>query len=373
MEKIVLLWHNFTSPNRGVSALSIANLKLIRLVSPNSKIYVLGYATSVDKQEIEKYGVECVPFGLKELVGFNFVGLKILRQADFVFDIGEGDSFSDIYGYKRILNQFVTKALARILVGNLYLCPQTYGPFNSRWGKAIAQIVASYSSQVLSRDDDSAEIYESITGIRVERFTDVAFALPYDKRAVRNGVGINVSGLLYNGGYNQNNDFGLELDYKEFTYGIIEYFINSGVKVHLVSHVSGGEDVEDDYKVCLQLKEKYPDVIVAPEYVSPVDIKSYISGLEFFVGARMHATIAAFGAGTPVVPIAYSMKFKGVFGRLGYGRTIDARKISTESAIAGVIDCYANKGVLEKEILESRYVLDRYLSDYKNKLGEVLG
>ena len=48
------------------------------------------------------------------------------------------------------------------------------------------------------------------------------------------------------------------------------------------------------------------------------------------MGARMHACIAAFSSGVPVVPMAYSRKFEGLFGSLGYDRTVDCTADSAE-------------------------------------------
>ena len=88
--------------------------------------------------------------------------------------------------------------------------------------------------------------------------------------------------------------------------------------------------VEDDLTANKTLAEEFPGVIVAPRFEGPSEAKSYISGLDFFCGSRMHACIAAFSSGVPVLPIAYSRKFAGVFGSLGYDRIADAKTQTTE-------------------------------------------
>ena len=47
------------------------------------------------------------------------------------------------------------------------------------------------------------------------------------------------------------------------------------------------------------------------------EVKWCISKLDWFVGSRMHATIAALSSGVPCAAIAYSRKFRGVFATLG--------------------------------------------------------
>jgi len=72
-----------------------------------------------------------------------------------------------------------------------------------------------------------------------------------------------------------------------------------------VSHViSERFVVEDDYRIAQKLAEEFPGTIVAPRFRNSSEAKSYISGLDFFCGSRMHACIAAFSSGVPVVPVA---------------------------------------------------------------------
>jgi polysaccharide pyruvyl transferase WcaK-like protein len=79
--------------------------------------------------------------------------------------------------------------------------------------------------------------------------------------------------------------------------------------------------------VSVELAKEFPGAIVAPRFKTPQEAKSYISGLDFFAGARMHACIAAFSSGVPVLPMAYSRKFSGLFGSLGYELVADCRTL----------------------------------------------
>src|SRR5690606_33179841 len=79
---------------------------------------------------------------------------------------------------------------------------------------------------------------------------------------------------------------------------------------------------------------------------SPVDAKSWISGLDAFVGSRMHATIAAFTSGVPTVPAAYSRKFAGFFGHVGYPVRVDLTTEGTDEAVAQTLDLVARRDEL---------------------------
>lgn len=56
--------------------------------------------------------------------------------------------------------------------------------------------------------------------------------------------------------------------------------------------------------------------------------------MDIFLGARMHASIAAISSNVATIPFSYSKKFEGLFGSLEYPYVISATKISTDNAIS---------------------------------------
>ena len=101
---------------------------------------------------------------------------------------------------------------------------------------------------------------------------------------------------------------------------ILDYFIEKKeLEIYLISHVSA------DYKVAKHIKEKYPTVNIVDEFDNPIKAKSFIADCDLFIGARMHATIAAISTGVPVIPIAYSRKFTGLFKTLDYPFVVDLK------------------------------------------------
>ena len=89
--------------------------------------------------------------------------------------------------------------------------------------------------------------------------------------------------------------------------------------------------------------------MVAPRFRTPSEAKTYIAGLDFFMGARMHACIAAFSSGVPVVPMAYSRKFAGLFGTLGYDHTVDCTTEPNEAILAKTAAAFEAAGALAAE------------------------
>ena len=117
--------------------------------------------------------------------------------------------------------------------------------------------------------------------------------------------------------------------------------------------VGSERHIENDYAVSFNLQQESgnPNLILSPLFLSPVDAKSYISGMDFFMGARMHSTIAAFSSGVPVVPMAYSRKFNGLFiDTLGYNHMVDLKVDSEEEVLNKVKALYESRNGLKEEI-----------------------
>lgn len=305
----------------------------------------------------------------------NFRLYKIFKQADCIMDIGQGDSFADIYGAYRFGKIDRIHRTARFLSRPYILLPQTIGPFTNPAirQKAIKSIVGA--TLVMTRDGQSFDYVKELAGdnSHVKEFIDVAFFLPYtkmdfDKDFVH--VGLNISGLLWNGGYTRDNQFGLKADYQHIIRNIISFFLsNKDVRLHLISHVASGiRSVESDYAVLYDLWREYhsEQMTLAPFFHTPIEAKDYIAGLDFFMGARMHATIAAFSAGVPVVPMAYSRKFNGLFvDTLAYNHIIDL-KVDEESTILTKVEkCFSLRDSLKQEIANR---LVSTVSEQKEKL-----
>ncbi|MEM7546730.1 MAG: polysaccharide pyruvyl transferase family protein [Pseudomonadota bacterium] len=380
--RVGLVWHSMNSGNLGVGALSLTNIaiveKLAREAGLTPQFVVIGWT---DKREpyLTREDVEVVQLRLKDFVKPVGGLFSTLRSCDLVLDIGAGDSFADIYGRQRIITQLASKFLTILAGRPLILCPQTIGPFTDRAWRRLALWTIRRAAGVATRDDASTAFLREMgyDGDVIEA-TDVALRLPYTRPETRSDgpvkVGINISGLLYSGGYTRDNMFGLVSDYPTLMARIVEYFTSQdGVEIHLVSHVLPDEittedagdyfAAEDDHLAALKVKEQFPDVVISPVFADPMQAKSYIAGLDFFMGARMHACIAAFSSGVPVVPMAYSRKFAGLFGTLGYDKTVDCVSDTADTIFEAVVDGFQNRDALKVE-------MDKAFARGEGRLGE---
>lgn len=290
--------------------------------------------------------------------------IKTLVECDVVGDIRGGDSFSDIYGLRRFFIGFLVAWSVLLIKGQIVQFPQTYGPFKSKLAKVMARYLLKRSPLIFARDVESQRVAQELVGKnrKVTLSPDVAFSLesilppsvefsPAGTIEKLNGkvVGINVNGLMFNGGYSRGNQFGLKLNYKQFLKDLISKLVENGVReVWLIPHTFAPKgDVESDNESCFKVHNSLEQSIrqyvriVSGEY-DQSEIKGIIGLCDFFVGSRMHSCIAALSQGIPCVGVAYSMKFGGVFASVGMQDWVaDAKRLSSEDTINIVLQCFS--------------------------------
>ena len=81
-----------------------------------------------------------------------FSSRKIYKDADFILDIGQGDSFADIYGEKRFKWIYSEYKLAKKFNIPLCILPQTIGPFNDAGLRKKAMGAVRSAKCVMVRD-----------------------------------------------------------------------------------------------------------------------------------------------------------------------------------------------------------------------------
>lgn len=363
--------------NRGCVALSISIMYLIDKILNKKNIPHTFYLpqSGYTQKNIHtiKVGDETIKFvslpditpldfkhRLKNLLKKDCVQTKdIYKNADFILDIGQGDSFADIYGKGRFDWIFSQYRLGMKYHKPYCILPQTIGPFKDPKIREQAKRGIEYASCVMVRDKQSYDyVKELLPEKEVTEIIDVAFFMPFKRKTFdksRVHVGLNISALLWHGGYTRNNQFGLKTDYPSLVRDIIKYFLaQDGITLHLIPHVVGADrGVENDYAVSFDLCEEFntPNLVLSPLFLDPISAKNYIAGMDFFMGARMHSTIAAFSSGVPVVPMAYSRKFNGLFSdTLQYPHVADMKAQGNVEIMTIVKECLNKRAELKKVI-----------------------
>lgn len=149
-------------------------------------------------------------------------------------------------------------------------------------------------------------------GIHAVQVADPAFLLEKKELPLPNGfvdgktVGINISPLI--------NDYegGESIAFQNYV-KLIEYILSeTDMNVCLIPHVVWAQ--VDDRKPMQQLLNRFKNsgrVILLDDH-NCEELKGYISRCRFFIGARTHATIAAYSTCVPTLVVGYSIKSRGI-------------------------------------------------------------
>ncbi|MBX3616248.1 MAG: polysaccharide pyruvyl transferase family protein [Nitrosomonas sp.] len=250
-----------------------------------------------------------------------------------------GDVLSLEYGIPSLL-KFLGQAESYMNKDRpLFLWAASVGPFNSQPDveKYVVNKLAAYAG--ISVRETSSYAYLKQLGLdNVKLVVDPAFVMKPDswdtsvilpKDPGEGWLGFNISPLIKSFRSGESHILEMEKAVVEFLHDVLE---RTNLSVVLIPHVDSvdGSDWNSDYCYMLRLKEQMnlsQDVIatrmsLAPRTMNAVQTKFLISQCRFFIGARTHATIAAWSTHVPTVSISYSIKALGLntdlFGDLRY-------------------------------------------------------
>ena len=380
--RVGLLWHSLRAGNLGVGALTLANMAIVRDVAKDLGVDVRFVVISMREGFTESIAPDVEQFEIDTRSLLKPSGYaRLLDRLDCVIDIGAGDSFTDIYGAKRFAFLWLSKFIAQSKGKPLIFAPQTIGPFTKPAYKPFARKVMRDAAAVVARDRTSLQAVNDIApGADAHLAVDVAFMLPFEdrsheRRAGKTRVGINASGLLCHQAESGQNRFGLSYDYLALQRRLIEHWQGGeGVEVHLITHANSAGDKRDDdgHRADLLAKE-FPGTVRVPNFAGPSEAKSYISSLDFLVAGRMHACIGAFSSLTPVVPIAYSRKFAGLFDLLGYPWYTPVTGMDGDAAFAFVLDAFARRDTLRTDEQAGLAKVDALMDGYRDVVRREFG
>lgn len=174
----------------------------------------------------------------------------------------------------------------------------------------VAKDLASYDL-IVARESISFEALKQVNSNTV-LVPDPAFTLPYVDCPLPEGwiegkmIGINASPLIFESATNGI----LVLDaYRE----LIQYILNeTDYSIALIPHVVW--DSNDDRIPLRRLFKEFVETkrVILLEDHNCMELKGFIRRCRMFVGARTHATIAAYSTYVPTLVLGYSVKSRGI-------------------------------------------------------------
>ena len=375
-----VLYNHVGSGNHGCEAL----VRSISHMLGEEKVLLL----SDSPKEEENYGitdlVEVRP-SMSEMrpaaKDFLFGYLKLKIQHNYFY--------MDILPYKPAIKELAAEDVLVSIGGDIF-CYENYRKYNLLHQYALQHVQhsiligcsiepASLTDSTLLRDLESFEIIsarEQITynalkhaGLKnVVYCPDPAFGLPAAETALpahfipQNTVGINISPLVLN----RSADAGLIL--KNIRLVVQEVLNSSSASVAFVPHVVWREN--DDRIPLRKLYEEFQHTgrVCLVEDQDVRKLKWIISQCSCFIGARTHATIAAYSTGVPTLVLGYSVKSRGIardlFGTEEHYVLTDQEIDSEDALLKNFRWILAHAEEIKKTLREKS-------EDYQRKIAEL--
>lgn len=316
--------------------------------------------------------------------------LNQMNNADVVLDISAGDSFACIYGEKNFNSQIALKQAILAMRKPLILLPQTIGPFNTESSLRQAKRVVEGSILTATREAQGLKECEQWFGPLDDRFLvcpDIAISMPpipipnFRVKSNENHgnllIGLNVSGLLWQ----TNQDFSLRADYRQLTEEIVEWIMSTSTnQLILVPHVFNPHlqqmaraeglyeypELELNQQLAAKFRGRWGNRIqIVDQAYSAPELKWIIGQCDLFIGARMHACIAALSQAVPTVILAYSKKASATLGVLdATDLVVDLRVSYGNEAVNKIEKIFRDRDSWGIKLERSRHLATSQIRDF---------
>lgn len=322
MQEKVALYAHAGSGNHGCEALANTICKLVKRpvrlvtnsVAEDEKYSLKGMCEIVPEQNVANnklvhiayYGWRMITKDRESFLRYRFKNIIGKNSCKWNISIG-----GDNYCYDIMIKD--------LILANSML--------NRNGGKTIL-LGCSIEPELLDREDIVKDMkqysaifaresitYEALKKAGIENlylYPDSAFTLDTKKLPLPSGfqegntVGINISPMIVE------NEKEAGITMKNYR-ALIQYILdNTDMSVALIPHVVWERN--NDRKTIEQLYQYFKEEkrVVKIEDHSCEELKGYIARCRFFIGARTHATIAAYSSQVPTLVVGYSVKAKGI-------------------------------------------------------------
>lgn len=388
MAKILIIGATF-SKNQGSAAMLTSTINTLKRVISDSEFIVL---SPFPKSDLQNYSIENVNVkgysGGKIKIPFRFFQalisrmlhmplffndgiLKMYADSDIIIDLS-GDGFTDDNGIMGSVLSCYDILLCKLLNRQFVIYAQSIGVFKTKLTIMLSKFCLNQVDLLIVRDKVTNDYLQEIGVTNKIYFTaDSAFLLDAasnervseilikeniytDERPI---IGFSVSQHIYN----------LEIKYpmgdSDVSYislmaKVINYLIDKlNAIIVFIPHVTNDESPVDDRfvadRIC-DLLENIDNVRRINNLYRAEELKGIIGQCDLFIGARMHANIAATSMCVPTLAIAYSHKTIGIMEMLGMEYYVLDYRTMNFSDFASRLDNLWN----EKENIKERLALN---------------
>lgn len=360
------LFNHAGSKNHGCEALARGTVNIIENSDKNAEFILSSYDSQADEVIDD---IEIKPAKRRELS----LPERIIAALDLKINK------SEIYALEKMYSPIVSDAadcdICLSIGGDTYCYGDNHeiqvltrelkktGKKTVLWGASIGETDLTDEKLESLGDFDAIFAREPITyellkeknaNENIYLFSDPAFCMerenvePIEGFTRENTLGFNISPLVAKGDPKK----------REIAEDFISFVLeNTTLKILLVPHVV--EENNNDYDFMKPIYEKFAEterIAILPPTLNATQYKGYIANTRFFVGARTHATIAAYSSGVPTIVLGYSVKARGiakdVFGEekfvLNFNSLTDSKALEKE-----FLKLVVNEKEIRKELMGS--------------------
>ncbi len=357
----VLIVNQADMMNKGDAAILTATQKIVQTAFPKADIVVVSHTPEVDIPRCSepvlpsyhfmrsgpifsnvKQTVPLLAFSLaNQMLGTKRAArlpvfkrllnetLLAYASADLVIHRG-GDNLTEDYGVPYLY--FESIILGILLRKPVVVLGETIGPFTDPNSRRLARTL-NFVDLIITRDSPSIQTLRglAISKPKLLALPDTAFVLSPSSDERLNQllhsenlealnkpvIALSVSALILRYGFTK-----LSADKKlsEFTAAMVKFIEHCHEKYHasfvFIPHVigEGNDDRILSKQICNALPHNIDAHVILGEY-SHEDFRAFLAAkVDLFVGARMHANIAAVSVGVPTLALAYGQKTHGILG-----------------------------------------------------------
>ena len=367
MTKIFLWGTHASLPSMGVCAMIISTMTILDKFISHAQFTIISKYPHLDHKQYDQYNfnLKILKCGASKL-GILFAMLKECAKADVVIVVG-GDGFADAGG----VYQSIGLLLETFMKKPVIVFPSSIGPYNTKFTRFLARLSFNRVKSITAREEITRNYLKEI-GINkppVSLTADAAFILKptpaekvqeiFSKEGIDNGegvlIGMNISQLV---NYKSKN-FQVKHDYIRLMAQLADYIVdNLNATVIFVPHEIlpkevkkleggskriGGDDTTAIKETFEKVNKKHEVIPIVTEYTA-AELKGIIGRCDLFIGARMHANIAAISMCIPTISIAYSIKAPGIMKMVGLEKYVcDFRTVTFAELILKIEDMLSNR------------------------------
>lgn len=320
----ILMYYHGGSNNRGCEAIVRSGVSLIKSQIKNAKVDLASWKPETDahiplvdsiycdkSKKIRRFSIEWLN---------SIIQYKLFKNENYAFRVMHSDTIKLIPNYDIILS----------IGGDNYCYGEQPGVYEINrsvkkagkklvlWGASIGDEDLSASKLedlnlfdlILARESLTYEILIKHGLTNVKLCADGAFTMDKEELPLPigwqagNTLGFNFSPLVWE----------KNKDSKQAALKLVQYILeNTTMTIVFTPHVI--EEGNDDYACLQDFYNEFKNtgrVLLLPNNLNAIQYKGYISRMRFFIGARTHATIAAYSTLIPTMVLGYSVKSKGI-------------------------------------------------------------